>query len=142
MVYGPQLITGGKNYFCRDFPMDFPIVSMVFLGISHGSPIVFSDPAAKLTSRDRAHCEAASGEGVGHHQAGHVLHVALAEIDGGFLSHRGTPSHHPFIDGFSLTKTNHFGYPHDYRNPQMIDGGFLLPVMPQFVNASCWCLAN
>ena len=26
----------------------------------------------------------------------------------GFLMARGTPSHHPFIDGFSLTKTNSF----------------------------------
>ena len=42
-------------------------------------------------------------------------------IDGGFLSHRGTPSHHPFRTmGFSLTKTNHFwGYPHSWKPPDL-----------------------
>ena len=37
-------------------------------------------------------------------------------IHGGFLSHRATPSHHPFIDGIFPWKLNHSaikGYPHD-----------------------------
>ena len=38
---------------------------------------------------------------------------------GGFLSHRATPSHHPFPEGiFPFTKTIQLrGYPHDYGNP-------------------------
>ena len=40
--------------------------------------------------------------------AGRSLSFSLSWRIGGFLSHRGTPSHHPFMDGFSLTKTIHF----------------------------------
>ena len=40
--------------------------------------------------------------------AGRSLSFSLSWRIGGFLSHRGTPSHHPFVDGFSLTKTIHF----------------------------------
>ena len=32
-------------------------------------------------------------------------------IDGGFQSMGVPPSHHPFIDGFSMTQTIHFGVP-------------------------------
>ena len=38
----------------------------------------------------------------------------------GFLSHRGTPSHHPFLDGISHYKpSSHWGIPHDYGNLHM-----------------------
>ena len=42
-------------------------------------------------------------------------------IYGGFLSHRGTPSHPPFQIGFwwILHKKSSFGYPHDYGNPHV-----------------------
>ena len=31
----------------------------------------------------------------------------------------GTPSHHPFINGFSMKETIILGYPHDSGNPQL-----------------------
>ena len=39
---------------------------------------------------------------------------------GGFLSHRGSPSHHPFLDGISrINQPAIKGYPHDYGNPHI-----------------------
>ena len=39
---------------------------------------------------------------------------------GGFLSHRGTPSHHPIIDGvFHEINQPFLGYPHDSGNPHI-----------------------
>ena len=44
---------------------------------------------------------------------------------GGFLSHRGTPSHHPFLDGIVHQKKHQFlGYPHDYGKPHSFEGNF------------------
>ena len=47
---------------------------------------------------------------------------------GVFLSHRGTPSHHPFLVGFSMKSTTNFGYPHDYGHPHLTikKGGTLM----------------
>ena len=38
-----------------------------------------------------------------------------------FLSHRRTPSHHPFLDGIFPSKPSIFGYPHGYGNPLVED---------------------
>ena len=45
----------------------------------------------------------------------------ITQSNGGFLSHRGTPSHHPFRTmGLSLTKIIQlWWYLHDYGNPQI-----------------------
>ena len=49
-----------------------------------------------------------------------VTHFHMSQY-GGFLSHRGTPSHHPFIDGIFPNKNQpaSLGYPH-FRNPQLV----------------------
>ena len=52
---------------------------------------------------------------------------------GGFLSHGGTPSSHPFLDGmfgFSMEKAIHpfWGNPHDYGNCRLLS---LLPKTPR-----------
>ena len=53
----------------------FSLLPMVFIAISHDFPHGW--PRWPRTSRDGSHGKAASCEGIGHHQAGHVLHVAL-----------------------------------------------------------------
>ena len=35
----------------------------------------------------------------------------------GFLSHSGTPSHHPSLKMFSYKPTSYWGYIHDYGTP-------------------------
>ena len=56
-----------------------------------------------------------------------LLSALMAPIDllladfhltyGGFLSHRGTPSSHPFLDGIFPYKPTILGYPHDCGTP-------------------------
>ena len=46
-------------------------------------------------------------------------------ITGGFLSHRGTPSYHPFIDGIFYYKPSiYWGTPHFRKPPTSQDGDF------------------
>ena len=40
-----------------------------------------------------------------------------ARLTGGFRSHTGSPSHHPFLDGIFPYKSFMSGDPHDYGKP-------------------------
>ena len=65
------------------------------------------------------------------HAAGHVvilsgvgeelrMQIAMLQVPhrcGGLLSHRATPSHHPFIDGIFPYKPSIWGYPHLWKAP-------------------------
>ena len=62
--------------------------------------------------------------GCGVQQPGKTSTSFFAEgqdLYGGFLSHEGTPSSHPFIVGVSTINNPVFlGHPHDYGNLHMI----------------------
>ena len=45
------------------------------------------------------------------------------------MGYPGTPSHHPFIDGLSISNHTFWGYPHDYGIPHMAAKGIALPAM-------------
>ena len=47
--------------------------------------------------------------------------VRKMRIYGGFQSHRGTPSHHPFLVGFYLTKTIQLLECHVWKSPYPLD---------------------
>ena len=55
---------------------------------------------------------------------------------GGFLSHRGTPSYHPFIDGMFYEINHLFWVPPLYGNPYTICSDFLCPEYGILVTAA------
>ena len=50
----------------------------------------------------------------------HMSYVICHMSYGGFLSHGGTPSYHPFLDGIFHYKPSIFGHPHSRKPPCLL----------------------
>ena len=66
------------------------------------------------------------GEFDGQNDSGKSGILTGGQTYGGFLSHGGTPSHHPFLDGIFPDNPSILGYPHFRKPPYLQNQWFLV----------------